>query len=59
MIMTDGLVNDMESTIGSIINASNQPLSIIIIGVGSENFSGEDFALTVYSLQIMVSLLQE
>jgi ribulose kinase len=40
LILTDGLINDMESTIQSVINASAHPLSIIIIGVGNENFSG-------------------
>jgi len=40
LILTDGLVNDMEATIASLVAASTQPLSIIIIGVGNENFSG-------------------
>jgi vacuolar-type H+-ATPase subunit F/Vma7 len=40
LILTDGLINDMEATIQSIINASTLPMSIIIVGVGSENFSG-------------------
>lgn len=40
LIMTDGLINDMESTIASLVTASTQPMSILIIGVGNENFSG-------------------
>jgi hypothetical protein len=39
LILTDGTVNDMEATIQSIINAANHPLSIIIVGVGNEDFS--------------------
>ncbi|CAI2352158.1 unnamed protein product [Caenorhabditis sp. 36 PRJEB53466] len=38
LIITDGIISDMHATIRSIINASGLPLSIIIIGVGNEDF---------------------
>ncbi|EFA77665.1 phospholipid-binding protein [Heterostelium album PN500] len=39
MIITDGEIMDMEQTIEAIIKATEKPLSIVIIGVGSANFS--------------------
>ena len=39
LIITDGIINDMEATKAAIAMASGQPLSIIIVGVGSEDFS--------------------
>ena len=39
LIITDGIITDLEETKRSIINASKLPLSIIIVGVGSEDFS--------------------
>jgi hypothetical protein len=33
LILTDGVINDMTSTIRSIVDASELPLSIIIVGV--------------------------
>ena len=48
LILTDGLVNDMESTIASLVTASNHPLSVLIVGVGSENFSGEQRLTSIY-----------
>eukprot|EP01132_Coremiostelium_polycephalum_P005692 gene5692-7083_t len=38
MIITDGEICDMESTIEAIIKASHLPLSIVIVGVGSSQF---------------------
>ena len=35
LIITDGVINDLEETKAAIIQASKQPLSIIIIGVGN------------------------
>ena len=43
LIITDGVVSDIESTKSAIIEASQQPLSIVIVGVGNEDFS--DMAL--------------
>jgi len=39
LIITDGVINDLDSTIGAVIRASGLPLSIIIVGVGPEDFS--------------------
>jgi hypothetical protein len=39
LILTDGVINDIDAAIDSIITASTLPLSIIIIGVGSADFS--------------------
>lgn len=39
LIITDGIINDMEATVNEIVEASSLPLSIIIVGVGNEDFS--------------------
>ena len=39
MILTDGIINDMNETIDCIVEASKLPLSIIIIGVGTADFT--------------------
>jgi len=39
LILTDGIITDFQDTKSAIIAASSLPLSIIIIGVGSEDFS--------------------
>ena len=36
LILTDGIITDLEATKMSIIKASNLPMSIIIVGVGNE-----------------------
>ncbi|KAF9113717.1 Copine-8 [Mortierella sp. AM989] len=38
LILTDGVITDMDNTVKAIIGASRLPLSIIIVGVGSANF---------------------
>merc|ERR1719283_249935 len=42
LIITDGVITDLDATKNAVINASNLPLSIIIVGVGSEDFSAMD-----------------
>lgn len=39
LLITDGIINDMQKTIDEIVRASRLPLSIIIVGVGKEDFS--------------------
>lgn len=39
LIVTDGVINDLENTLDEIARASSLPLSIVIIGVGAEDFS--------------------
>eukprot|EP00752_Nemacystus_decipiens_P006392 g5760.t1 len=42
LILTDGIINDMQQTIDSLVAASNMPLSVVIVGVGQANFSDMD-----------------
>ena len=39
MILTDGIINDMDKTIDAIIEGSKLPFSIIIIGIGNADFT--------------------
>ena len=39
MILTDGAIMDMQPTIDAIVAASGLPLSIVIVGVGTADFS--------------------
>jgi len=39
LILTDGIITDLDATLSSIIAASDLPMSIIIVGVGNEDFS--------------------
>jgi len=39
MILTDGQINDMPQTCDAIVEAALLPLSIIIIGIGSADFT--------------------
>ncbi|XP_065836868.1 copine-5-like [Oscarella lobularis] len=39
LIVTDGVIHDMEKTIDKIVDASDEALSIIIVGVGDADFS--------------------
>jgi hypothetical protein len=38
LIITDGIITDMEATKYAIVNACELPMSIIIVGVGNEEF---------------------
>ena len=38
LILTDGSINDMDQTLHEIVEASFLPMSIIIVGIGPENF---------------------
>jgi len=42
LIITDGVITDLDATKKAVIHASDLPLSIIIVGVGSEDFSAMD-----------------
>ncbi|XP_046859576.1 copine-3-like [Xenia sp. Carnegie-2017] len=39
LLLTDGVLSDMSLTIDAIVKASHYPLSIIIVGVGSADFT--------------------
>jgi len=43
LILTDGAVSDVRATIGSLSDCSDAPLSIIIVGIGSADFSAMQF----------------
>ncbi len=38
MILTDGVINDLKPTIDALVEASELPLSVIIVGIGKEDF---------------------
>jgi len=39
LIITDGIITDMEDTIAALVYASSLPMSVIIVGVGNDDFS--------------------
>ena len=43
MILTDGIIDDIDKTIDSLLEASFLPISVIIIGIGDANFSNMNF----------------
>ncbi|MEQ2236970.1 Copine-3 [Ilyodon furcidens] len=43
LIITDGVITDMDETRNAIVNASRLPMSIIIVGVGAADFSAMEF----------------
>lgn len=47
-----GIINDMDATISSIILASSLPMAILIVGVGSADFSAMD--VLVRTTQMLV-----
>jgi len=42
LIITDGMINDMDNTTDEIVRATSLPISIIIVGVGDEDFKAMD-----------------
>jgi len=38
LILTDGMIHDMEETINCLINSAYLPLSVIIVGIGNADF---------------------
>lgn len=39
LILTDGVINDLDATLNAMFQASSSPLSIVIIGIGDADFS--------------------
>ncbi|WJX85490.1 Protein BONZAI 3 [Trifolium repens] len=39
LIITDGIVTDLQESINAVVNASDLPISILIVGVGSADFT--------------------
>jgi len=62
LIITDGVINDLEETKAAIIQASKQPLSIIIIGVGNADLTAmnayhhhyQHFITTIIIINIII-----
>jgi len=42
LILTDGIINDLEKTIDEVVHGSVLPLSIIIVGIGEADFEQMD-----------------
>lgn len=42
LIITDGIINDMQKTIDQVVRGSTLPMSIVIVGVGSDDFESMD-----------------
>jgi hypothetical protein len=38
LILTDGVINDLDRTIDEVVKGSLLPLSIIIVGIGNADF---------------------
>eukprot|EP01028_Stygiella_incarcerata_P010832 TRINITY_DN583_c0_g3_i2.p1 TRINITY_DN583_c0_g3~~TRINITY_DN583_c0_g3_i2.p1 ORF type:complete len:558 (-),score=147.73 TRINITY_DN583_c0_g3_i2:982-2655(-) len=43
LIITDGIITDMRQTIDALVEAAEFPLSIVIVGVGNEDFANMQF----------------
>jgi Copine len=43
LILTAGNVEDVNETKEHLLNASNDPLSVVIVGIGEADFSGMEF----------------
>lgn len=39
LIITDGIISDLQATKQALVNASNLPMSVVIVGVGNEDFA--------------------
>ena len=62
-IQIDGVITDMGTTIRAIVRARDLPLSIVIVGVGNDDFKnmkildGDDERLTIVSFLTLYSYL--
>ncbi|KAL4428006.1 hypothetical protein ABPG75_002095 [Micractinium tetrahymenae] len=43
LILTDGCIMDMQNTLTALVGASSLPLSLLIVGVGNEDFAAMEF----------------
>ena len=43
LLITDGCVSDVQATAECLRQVSNSPLSVVIVGVGNDDFSGMEF----------------
>lgn len=49
LIITDGVIQDMDASIEQIVEGADLPLSIIIVGVGNNDFTDMEVGVTVGS----------
>ena len=42
IILTDGIIGDMDDTINALVEASFLPISVIIVGIGNGDFGNMD-----------------
>lgn len=42
LILTDGIINDLQATVDEVVAGSTLPLSIIIVGIGNADFDQMD-----------------
>ena len=47
LIITDGAIHDMDETIRLLVNGSNLPLSVLIVGVGNADFTNMEVCMKV------------
>eukprot|EP00250_Pteridium_aquilinum_P002224 c12414_g1_i1 orf=138-1862(+) len=43
LILTDGVITDLQESVNALVNASGLPLSILIVGIGGANFTEMEF----------------
>ena len=48
LIITDGEIHDMEATIKLLVDCSDLPLSVLIVGVGDADFSNMQVGLIIF-----------
>ncbi len=56
LILTDGIITDLDLTVAAIVRASALPMSIIIVGVGNEDFSGTKIHLNPLTKQLHLNM---
>jgi hypothetical protein len=42
LVLTDGVINDLQKTVDIIVKSTDKPLSFIIVGIGAADFSAMD-----------------
>jgi copine 5/8/9 len=50
LILTDGVITDMDATVDALVDASALPLSVIIIGIGNADFENMDILVCFVTL---------
>ena len=45
LILTDGAIHDMEATIKLLVDSCSLPMSVLIVGVGDDDFDAMEVVL--------------